>query len=67
MLIRLTASLTAHGNEVHQAEDGNSAIREFTTWNPDAMILDLGLPDQDGLDVLRTIRVTRTCGSDTPS
>jgi len=52
----LTASLTAHGNEVHQAEDGNSAIREFTTWNPDAMILDLGLPDQDGLDVLRAIR-----------
>ncbi|RVU39000.1 response regulator transcription factor [Hwanghaeella grinnelliae] len=52
----LTASLTAHGNEVRQAEDGNSAIREFTTWNPDAMILDLGLPDQDGLDVLRTIR-----------
>ncbi|WP_425404451.1 response regulator transcription factor [Hwanghaeella sp.] len=52
----LTASLTAHGNEVRQAEDGGAAIREFTTWNPDAMILDLGLPDQDGLDVLRTIR-----------
>lgn len=58
----LTASLTAHGNEVRQAEDGNGAIREFTTWHPDAMILDLGLPDQDGLDVLRTIREF----SDTP-
>ncbi len=58
----LSASLKAHGNEVRQAEDGNGAIKEFTTWHPDAMILDLGLPDQDGLDVLRTIREF----SDTP-
>lgn len=58
----LSASLKAHGNDVRQAEDGNEAIKEFTTWHPDAMILDLGLPDQDGLDVLRTIREF----SDTP-
>lgn len=52
----LGASLTAHGFEVREAVDGQEAIQRFTTWSPDAVILDLGLPDQDGIDVLRTIR-----------
>jgi len=52
----LVASLTAHGYEVREAADGQEAIQRFTTWTPDVMVLDLGLPDQDGIDVLKVIR-----------
>lgn len=52
----LNASLTAHGFEVNEAVDGKEAIRQFTTGSPDAVVLDLGLPDQDGIEVLKTIR-----------
>ncbi len=52
----LVASLTAHGFDVTEAATGKEAIQRFTTGSPDAMVLDLGLPDQDGIDVLKTIR-----------
>ncbi|HCZ39539.1 response regulator [Brochothrix thermosphacta] len=46
------------GNEytVHNAETGKNGITLCATLAPDIVILDLGLPDMDGLDVLATIR-----------
>jgi DNA-binding response OmpR family regulator len=38
------------------AGDGNSAVQAFRTRRPDLIVLDLGLPERDGLDVTRTIR-----------
>ncbi|MEU9009054.1 response regulator transcription factor [Streptomyces sp. NPDC048479] len=48
--------LTAHGYAVKTAHQGFEALREITQSPPDIVVLDLGLPDLDGLDVLRMIR-----------
>ena len=49
-------SLAAHGYRVVEAGDGASARREWERQRPDLVILDLGLPDADGLAVLRSMR-----------
>ncbi|MEU0373835.1 response regulator transcription factor [Streptomyces sp. NPDC006283] len=48
--------LTGHGYAVKTAHQGFEALREVTQGPPDIVVLDLGLPDLDGLDVLRMIR-----------
>lgn len=48
--------LTGHGYAVRTAHQGFEALREVTQCTPDIVVLDLGLPDLDGLDVLRMIR-----------
>jgi two-component system KDP operon response regulator KdpE len=52
----LRTSLPPHGYECVEAATGSEAIKVFTKERPDALILDLGLPDQDGFAVIRTIR-----------
>jgi len=52
----LTIALRAHGNEVVTAADGRTAVQSVTEDAPDVVILDLGLPDLDGTEVLRRIR-----------
>ncbi|MER5972564.1 response regulator transcription factor [Streptomyces sp. NPDC002055] len=48
--------LSAHGHVVHSASQGFEALREVTQRAPDVVVLDLGLPDLDGTDVLRMLR-----------
>ncbi|MGP4002551.1 response regulator transcription factor [Streptomyces sp. 8N706] len=48
--------LSAHGHVVHSASQGFEALREVTQRPPDVVVLDLGLPDLDGTDVLRMLR-----------
>ncbi len=45
-----------HGHEVEQAGDAATATAAWERQRPDLIILDLGLPDQDGLVVIRRIR-----------
>jgi two-component system response regulator MprA len=52
----LRRALTLGGYEVHTAEDGPDAILAVASGVPDAVVLDLGLPDIDGLDVCRQLR-----------
>ena len=52
----LKAGLGAQGYETFDAETGAAALRAAATGKPDLVILDLGLPDMDGTDVLRRIR-----------
>lgn len=52
----LRASLSANGYEVAEAESAQDGLRQATSQPPDLLILDLGLPDADGLDVLKQIR-----------
>jgi two-component system KDP operon response regulator KdpE len=54
----LRASLPAHGYECVEASTGTEAIKSFAKERPDALILDLGLPDQDGFAVIQAIRAS---------
>ncbi|MBI9049915.1 MAG: response regulator transcription factor [Anaerolineaceae bacterium] len=50
--------LTHAGYEVLHASDGQAALNVFRAEHPDLVVLDLGLPRMDGLDVTRTMRKT---------
>jgi two-component system KDP operon response regulator KdpE len=52
----LRIGLTARGDEVATAQSGSDAIAQVALAHPDLVILDLGLPDMDGLEVCRRIR-----------
>ena len=52
----LTVALNAAGYESFTAESGAAALKLAATGAPDLIVLDLGLPDRDGKDVLREIR-----------
>ena len=57
----LRTSLGAHGYRVLEAGTAAEALMLATSHNPDIVLLDLGLPDADGLTVTRTLREwTRT-------
>jgi two-component system KDP operon response regulator KdpE len=58
MLRVLRPALTACGYEVSSAATGREALSAFTLDAPDLIILDLGLPDIDGKEVLRKLRIT---------
>jgi two-component system, OmpR family, KDP operon response regulator KdpE len=52
----LRVSLESHGYAVIEATTGESGVRHAANDRPDLIILDLGLPDLDGLEVTRQIR-----------
>jgi len=52
----LEAGLAAHGHTVTWARGGRSALREATLTEFDLVLLDLGLPDLDGVEVCRQLR-----------
>jgi two-component system KDP operon response regulator KdpE len=52
----LRATLTSHGFRLVEAERAQEGISLATTNNPEIILLDLGLPDGDGLDLTRQIR-----------
>jgi two-component system KDP operon response regulator KdpE len=52
----LRAALAAHGYEVHEAGTGQEGLASVVECRPDIVILDLGLPDFDGVEVTRRLR-----------
>jgi len=52
----LKPGLTAGGYDVASAVTGQSAVKMIAATAPDLVILDLGLPDMDGKDVIREVR-----------
>jgi two-component system, OmpR family, KDP operon response regulator KdpE len=56
----LRPSLIVSGYEVQEAATGGEALAQVSTSMPDLIILDLGLPDADGKEVLRKLRLMTT-------
>ncbi len=52
----LRISLAGSGYQTHEAETGEAGLLKAAQLRPDVIILDMGLPDMDGLDVLRQMR-----------
>lgn len=57
----LALLLEALGHEAVVANDGGTALRLAPAIHPDLVLLDLGLPDIDGLDVARLLRANPAC------
>ena len=60
MLRFLRASLETHGYRWLEATTGEQGLAEASSRNPDVILLDLGLPDLDGLEVTRRLRAWTT-------
>ncbi|MEU8490074.1 MAG: response regulator [Actinomycetota bacterium] len=56
ILRALRINLTAHGYTVLIAADGSAALRAAADGHPDVVVLDLGLPDLDGTEVVEGLR-----------
>jgi len=56
MLRALTLSLSARGYDVSTAEDGATGLSQAAELAPDVIVLDLGLPDLDGMNIIRAVR-----------
>jgi two-component system, OmpR family, KDP operon response regulator KdpE len=56
ILRALRINLSARGYDVTTATTGTDALRSATDHRPDVVVLDLGLPDMSGIDVLRGLR-----------
>ena len=52
----LKTTLPSHGFRIYEAATGQAGVIEVKTRNPDLILLDLGLPDFDGMEVIRQVR-----------
>lgn len=56
MLKFMRVSLSAQGYRVIEATTGAEGLRQASSYTPDLIVLDLGLPDLDGMEVTREVR-----------
>ena len=53
----LKANLSAHGFQVETADAGRAGLKAYKRRRPDLILLDLGLPDMDGKDIVSAVRI----------
>ncbi|MEF9975735.1 MAG: response regulator, partial [Oscillospiraceae bacterium] len=56
----IVTTLETHDYKHHTANTGEEAILRAVSHNPNVVLLDLGLPDMDGVDVIKKIRTWST-------
>ena len=56
MRVRAAKVLQDNGHEVVQAENGVDAVRQYTQHQPDAVLMDITMPEMDGLAALKEIK-----------
>ncbi len=56
MRVRAAKVLMDNGHEVAQAENGIEAVKKYAEWHPDAVLMDITMPEMDGLTALKEIR-----------
>lgn len=54
--MRIAKMLTGHGHQVVQAENGVNAVSLYKSVQPDAVLMDITMPEMDGLTALKEIR-----------
>jgi two-component system KDP operon response regulator KdpE len=54
----LRTSLSSQGYEIRVANDGETALEILKDWTPDLVITDLSMPNMDGLELCRTLRLS---------
>jgi len=58
----LRAGLAYHDFDVRAVGTGKDALREASSWRPDVILLDLGLPGMDGFETLAALRPSTRAG-----
>jgi two-component system chemotaxis response regulator CheY len=56
MRVRLTKLLSGQGFDVLEAENGEEAVKAYKEAKPDAVLMDITMPEKDGLEALKEIR-----------
>src|ERR1700687_2741629 len=56
MRVRAAKVLQDNGHEVQMAENGREAVEKYTAWRPDAVLMDITMPEMDGLEALKEIK-----------
>jgi two-component system chemotaxis response regulator CheY len=56
MRLRASKVLEANGHEVVQAENGVEAVKQYAEHHPDAVLMDITMPEMDGLAALKEIK-----------
>ena len=54
--VRITKMLTGNGHEVVEADNGAKAVAKYRENRPDAVLMDVTMPEMDGLAALKEIR-----------
>ncbi len=52
----MASTLRSHDYRYATAENARAGLMQVASWNPDIVLLDLGLPDMDGVDFIREVR-----------
>ena len=52
----LMTILTNCGSDVHCSDSAATAMQEFNEWNPDLLVSDIGMPNEDGYSLIRRVR-----------
>ncbi len=56
MRVRAAKVLLDAGHEVLEAENGREAVNKYAEWRPDVVLMDITMPEMDGLVALKEIR-----------